>query len=214
MLQLSPSLLTTGPSGSLQDCLQKSPPPNHRACPSPGPGYSYHPPLGPLHQSSPQFCEAEQHFHAHLSHHLSQHAARPSRPTSGPHGCPLLLQHRHSSGSVKPDSSVKLSSRSSSYEKSSIFSKSASSSKAASPMASPHLSPCPSPCPSLIIPAAPRYGPDRPCSPALTHRVMVADTNRLSADCRAQQRGMQQRLVPSVPDSGQNTDIREDQMYW
>lgn len=202
VLQPSPSLLstcTTGTTALLQDCLQNpfksvptiqqlSPPPSHRTCP----GSSYHASLSALHhpcESATQFYEAEQHMHSHLAHHFSQRAAPPSRPTSGHHSCPLLLQHRHSCGSVKPDSSVKLPSRSSSYEKSSIFSKSASSSKAASPMASPHLSPCPSPCPSLVIPAGPRCGADRPCSPALPHRVVVADVNRLSADCRPQQRG-------------------------
>lgn len=191
---------TTGTTGLLQDCLQKSfksaptiqqlsPAPSRRACP----GSGHHTSLSALHhpcQSSTQIYEAEQHLRSHLAHYFNQHAAPPSRPTSGHHSCPLLPQHRHSCGSVKPDSSVKLPSRSSSYEKSSVFSKSASSSKAASPMASPHLSPCPSPCPSLVIPAGPRCGPDRPCSPALPHRVMVADVNRLSADCRPQQRGM------------------------
>ncbi|XP_029685463.1 whirlin-like isoform X2 [Takifugu rubripes] len=213
VVQPNPGLIstgTTGTTGLLQDCLQKSfksvptvqqlsPAPSRRACP----GSSYHTSLSALHhpcQSSTQIYEAEQHIHSHLAHYFSQHAAPPSRPTSGHHSCPLLLQHRHSCGSVKPDSSVKLPSRSSSYEKSSIFSKSASSSKAASPMASPHLSPCPSPCPSLVIPAGPRWGPDRPCSPALPHRVLVADVNRLSADCRPQQRG---GTLSQLSDSGQ-----------
>lgn len=201
VVQPDPSLICTGTTGTTgQDCLQQSfksvpsiqqlsPAPPRRACP----GSSYHTSLSALHhpcQSSTQIYEAEQHIHSHLAHYFNQHAAPPSRPTSGHHSCPLLLQHRHSCGSVKPESSGKLPSRSSSYEKSSIFSKSASSSKAASPMASPHLSPCPSPCPSLVIPAGPRWGPDRPCSPALPHRVIVADVNRLSADCRPQQRGM------------------------
>lgn len=197
VVQPNPSLISTGTTGttglksfnSVPTIQQLSPAPSRHACP----GSSYHTSLSALHhpcQSSTQIYEAEQHIHSHLAHYFNQHAAPPSRPTSGHHSCPLLLQYRHSCGSVKPDSSVKLPSRSSSYEKSSIFSKSASSSKAASPMASPHLSPCPSPCPSLVIPAGPRCGPDRPCSPALPHRVVVADVNRLSADCRAQQRGM------------------------
>lgn len=64
-------------------------------------------------------------------------------------------------------------------------------------MASPHLSPCASPCPALVTPPAP--SPDPPCSPSLGHQVIV-DGNRLTADCRNQQRG---GTLSQLSDSGQ-----------
>uniref|UniRef100_A0A087XTL9 Whirlin n=1 Tax=Poecilia formosa TaxID=48698 RepID=A0A087XTL9_POEFO len=89
---------------------------------------------------------------------------------------------------------------------------SASSSKEASPMPSPHPSPrpspCPSPCPSHMIPASLSCSPDRPCSPALTHKIIVPDMNRLSADSRQQQRAQTPQTAPGcalsqLSDSGQ-----------
>ncbi|XP_051278245.1 whirlin isoform X3 [Dicentrarchus labrax] len=214
LVQPGSSLLFTGPTRLLQDCLNKSlkslptihqpsPASAHHTCTS----ASHHTSLNALHhtcQSSLQLSDSEHHNHPHFAHHFHHHAAHHSRPSSGHHTCPGFLHHRDSSSSAKPEASVKLSSRSSSYEKSSILSKSASSSKAASPMASPHPSPrpspCPSPCPSLITPAAPPCSPDRPCSPALAQKVIITDMNRLSADSRPQQRGA---TLSQLSDSGQ-----------
>lgn len=199
LVQPSSSLLFTGPTRLLQDCLHKSLkslPTIHQ--PSPASAHhtcaDHHTSLNSLQHtchSSLQLSISEPHSHPHSAHHLHHH----NRPNSGHHTCPGFLHHRDSSSTAKPEASVKLSSRSSSYEKSSILSKSASSSKATSPMPSPHPSPhpspCPSPCPSLITPAAPPCSPDRPCSPALIQRVIITDMNRLSADPRPQQRGTQ-----------------------
>lgn len=193
LMQPGSSLLFTGPTRLLQDCLHKS----LKSLPTihqPSPTSTHRSSLNTLHhtcQSSLQLSESEQHIHPHFAHHFHHHAAHHSRPSSGHHTCPGFLHHRDSSSSVKSEASVKLSSRSSSYEKSSILSKSASSSKAASPMPSPYPSPCPSPCPSLITPAAPPCSPDWACPPALTQKVIMADMNRLSADSRPQQRGTQ-----------------------
>lgn len=152
----------------------------------------HHTSLNALHHtclSNPHLSDSEQYTHPHFA----QHAVHYNRPSSGHHTCPGFLHHRDSVISVNPEVAVKLSSRSSSYEKSSVFSRSASSSKAASPLPSPHPSPhpspCPSPCPSHMIAAALSCSPDRPCSPALTHKIIVTDMDRLSADCRQQQRG-------------------------
>ncbi|XP_037633723.1 whirlin-like isoform X2 [Sebastes umbrosus] len=208
------SLLFTGPTRLLQDCLHKSLkslPTNHQPSPASAhhtcAGASHHTSLNALHhtcQSSLQLTDSEHHNHPHFAHHFHHHAAHHSRPSSGHHTCPGFLQHRDSSNSMKLEASVKLASRSSSYEKSSYLSKSASSSKAPSPMPSPHPSPrpspCPSPCPSLITPAAPPCSPDRPCSPALTQRLIITDMNRLSADSRPQQRGA---TLSQLSDSGQ-----------
>lgn len=215
LVQPGSSLLFTGPTRLLQDCLHKS----LKSLPAihqPSPASAHHTSLNALHhtcQSSLQLSDSEQHNHPHFAHHFHHHAAHHSRPSSGHHTCPGFLHHRDSSSSAKPEASVKLSSRSSSYEKSAILSKSAASSKAASPMPSPHPSPrpspCPSPCPSLITPAAPPCSPDRPCSPALTQKVIITDMNRLSADSRPQQRGTQaggyvcvlpvQKYIPCMP---------------
>ncbi|KAI3372494.1 hypothetical protein L3Q82_022695 [Scortum barcoo] len=204
LVQSGSSGLFTGPTRLLQDCLHKSlkslptvhqpsPASAHHTCT----GASHHTSLNALHhtcQSSPQLSDTEHHNHPHFAHQFYHHAAHRSRPSSGHHTCPGFLHHRDSSCSAKPEMSVKLSSRSSSYEKSSVLSKSASSSKASSPMLSPHPSPrpspCPSPCPSLITPV-PSCSSDRPCSTALTQKVIITDMNRLSADSRPQQRGMQ-----------------------
>ncbi|KAK5870473.1 hypothetical protein PBY51_003415 [Eleginops maclovinus] len=201
-VQLVSSPLLTRPTRLLQDCLHRSlkslptthqslAPSAHHTCAD----ASHHTSLNALHhtcQSYLQISDSE-----HYNHSNSRHSSRH-------HTCPGFLQHRQPSGSAQPEASVKMAGRSSSYEKSSYFAKSASSSKAASPMQSPHLSPhpspCPSPCPSLIPPAAPTYSPDRPCSPALTHKVIITDMNRLSADCRTQQRGA---TLSQLSDSGQ-----------
>ncbi|XP_069022218.1 LOW QUALITY PROTEIN: whirlin [Embiotoca jacksoni] len=203
LVQPGSGLLFTGPTRLLQDCLHKS----LKSLPTvhqPPAGSAHHTSLNALHhtcQSALQLSDSEHHNYPHFGHHVHHHAAHLSRPTSGHHTCPGFLHHRDS---VKPELSVKLSSRSSSYEKSSILSRSASSSKAPSPMLSPHPtphpSPCPSPCPSLITPAAPPCSPDRPCSPALLQKVLVTDMNRLSADSRPQQRGA---TLSQLSDSGQ-----------
>lgn len=203
LVQPGSSLLFTSPTRLLHDCLHKSlkslptiNPPSpasvHHTCT----GATLHTSLNALHhtcQSSLQLSNSEQPNHPHYAHHFHHQAAHHSRPSSGHHTCPGFLHHRDSSSSAKPEAFIKLSSRSSSYEKSSILSKSAGSSKAASPMPSPypspHPSPCASPCPTLITPAAPPCSPDRPCSPALTQKVIITDMNRLSADSRPQQRG-------------------------
>ncbi|XP_029295470.1 whirlin isoform X2 [Cottoperca gobio] len=213
-VQLGSSPLFTGPTRLLQDCLHKSlkslptthqssPPSAHHTCA----GASHHTSLNTLHhtcQSSLQLSDSEHHNHPHFAHPFHHHAAQNSRQSSGHHTCPGFLHHRESSSSAKPEASVKLAFRSSSCEKSSFLSKSASSSKAASPMQSPHPSPhpspCPSPCPSLFTPAAPLCSPDRPCSPALMQKVIITDMNRLSADSRTQQRGA---TLSQLSDSGQ-----------
>ncbi|XP_030273110.1 whirlin [Sparus aurata] len=214
LVQPGSSLLFTSPTRLLHDCLHKSlkslptiNPPSpasvHHTCT----GATLHTSLNALHhtcQSSLQLSNSEQPNHPHYAHHFHHQAAHHSRPSSGHHTCPGFLHHRDSSSSAKPEAFIKLSSRSSSYEKSSILSKSAGSSKAASPMPSPypspHPSPCASPCPTLITPAAPPCSPDRPCSPALTQKVIITDMNRLSADSRPQQRGA---TLSQLSDSGQ-----------
>ncbi|XP_034064205.1 whirlin isoform X1 [Gymnodraco acuticeps] len=206
--QLSSSPLLTGPIRLLQDCLHKSlkslpstqqslPPSAQHTCAA----ASHHASLNALNhtcQSSLQISDPEQYNHSNFAHPFHQHGAS-NWHSSGPHTCPGLLPPRQPS-----EASVRMACRSSSYEKSSYFAKSANSSKAASPMQSPHLSPrpspCPSPCPSLITPAAPTCSPDRPCSPALTHKVILTDMNWLSADCRTQQRGA---TLSQLSDSGQ-----------
>ncbi|XP_035496887.2 whirlin isoform X1 [Scophthalmus maximus] len=214
LMQPGSGLLFSGPTQLLQDCLHKSLrslPITHQPSPAlaehAGSGAGHHTSLGALHhtcQTFFQLSDAEHLNHPHYAHHFHHHPAHHNRPSSGHHTCPGFLHHRDSSGSAKPQGSVRLSSRSSSYERSSILSKSASSSKAASPMPSPHPSPrpspCPSPCPSLITPAAPPCSPDLRCSPALIHKVIITDTNRLSADSRPQQRGA---TLSQLSDSGQ-----------
>ncbi|KAM9360092.1 whirlin [Symphorus nematophorus] len=210
LVQPGSGLHFTGPTRLLQDCLHKSLkslPNVHQPAQHTCTGATHHTSLNALHhtcQSSLQLSDSEHHNHPHFAHHFHHHAAHHGRPSSGHHTCPGFVHHRDSSGSAKLEASAKLSSRSSSYEKSSILSKSASSSKAASPMPSPHPSPrpspCASPCPSLITPAAPPCSPDRPCSPALTQKVIITDMNRLSADSRPQQRGA---TLSQLSDSGQ-----------
>ncbi|XP_026176745.1 whirlin-like, partial [Mastacembelus armatus] len=212
LVQPGSSLLFTGPTQLLQDCLHKSlksPPTIHQPAPVSAhytcTGASHHTSLNALHhtcQNSFQVSDSEQPKHHHFHHHFHHHPAHYNRASSGHHTCPGFLHHQDSSSSARPETSVKLSSRSSSYEKSSILSKSVSSSKAASPMSSPHpsrhSSPCPSSCPSLITPAAPPCIPDRTCSPAHTQKVIVTDMIRLSADSRP--RGA---TLSQLSDSGQ-----------
>ncbi|XP_059193583.1 whirlin-like isoform X2 [Centropristis striata] len=192
-MPIGPSLLFAGPTRLFQDCIHKSlkslPTTNH---PSPAcvhhtcTGASHHTSLDALHhtcQSSLHLSDSEHHNHPHFAYHTAHH----SQPSSGHHTCP-----------------VKLPCRSSSNEKASYLSKSASCSVAASPIPSPHpsphLSPCPSPCPSILTPAAPPYIPVRPCSPALTQKFIITDMNRLSAESRPQQRGAS---LSQLSDSGQ-----------
>ncbi|XP_036000603.1 whirlin-like isoform X2 [Fundulus heteroclitus] len=218
LMQPCSSVPLFGPTRLLQECLHKS----LKSLPSCQESSSvsaqhacattkHHTSLNALQhtcQSTPHLSDSEQYPHPHFTQHVHQHAGHYNRPSSGHHTCPGFLHSRDSSISVKPEAAVKLSSRSSSYEKSSVLSKSASSSKAASPMPSPHLSPhpsphaspCPSPCPSRMIPAALSCSPDRLCSPALTHKIIVTDMNRLSADSRQQQRGA---TLSQLSDSGQ-----------
>ncbi|XP_029961365.1 whirlin-like [Salarias fasciatus] len=195
LVQPASSLLFSGPSRLLQDCLHKSLKSPQAVIHHPCPGTAHHTSLGALHHTC-QSSDSDHHNHPHFAHPVHQHHL--SRPGSGHHTCPGFLHHRDT---PKPD--VKLSSRSSSYEKS-VLSRSASSSKAASPMASPHPSPhpspCASPCPSLITSVAPPCSPDRPCSPAFTQKVLVTDMNRLSAESRPQQRGA---TLSQLSDSGQ-----------
>ncbi|XP_068455043.1 whirlin [Clinocottus analis] len=214
--RLQPGLLFTGPTWLLQDCLHKSlkalpstQPPSpvsaHRTCS----GASHHASLNALHhtcQSSLQLSKTEHQNSPHFAHHFHDHAANHSRAGSGHRTCPGFLYQ--SSSSAKPEASVQLASRSSSYEKSCYLSKSASSSKAASPMQSPHpsphLTPCPSPCPSrrpaFITSTAPPCSADQPCSPAFTRKAITTDMNRLSADSTQQQRGA---TLSQLSDSGQ-----------
>nr|XP_020454787.1 whirlin-like [Monopterus albus] len=211
LVQPGSSLLFTGPTQLLQDCLHKSLPTTHQPSPASAhhtcTGSSHHTSLHALHHTCQcpfQLPDSEHLNHPHFAHHFHHHVAHHNKASSGHHTCPGLLQHNDSAGPAKSESSVKLSSRSSSYEKTSILSKSAASSKATSPMPSPHASPhplpCPSPCPSLITPAAPPCSPDRSYSPAHTQKVIVTDMNRLSADSRPQQRGA---TLSQLSDSGQ-----------
>lgn len=193
-------LLVTGPTHLLQDCPHKpikslptsqhqpKPASPHHACPGP----THYTSLNSLQhtcQNSFQLSDSEHHNNPHFDYHVHHH----SQPISGHHTCPGFLHYRDLPSSAKPEASIKFSSRSRSYEKSSVLSMSASSSKAATPLPSPqpshHPSPCPSPCPSLITPAAPSFSADQRCSPALTQKVIVTEMNRLSADARPQQRG-------------------------
>ncbi|XP_029365691.1 whirlin [Echeneis naucrates] len=215
LVQPGSSLNFAGSTPLLQDCLQKSlksllttHQPSQASADQPVTEVTHHTSLNALHRTFYQPCSAEHLNHPHFAHHFHHHPGHNIRSSSGHHTCPGFLHHRDSSSSAKPQGSVKLSSRSSSYEKSFILSKSASSSKAPSPMSSthpsPHPSPCPSPCPSLITPAAPPCSPDRPCSPALTQRVIQTDMNWLSADSRPQQRALYPGATLSqLSDSGQ-----------
>ncbi|XP_068167055.1 whirlin-like [Antennarius striatus] len=202
LVQPGCSLLFTGPNRLLQDGLHKS----LKSLPTTqqsSPASSHHASLNSLNHTcpnSPQLSNSAQHNLQFAHHFHHQH----SRPSSGHHTCPGFLHLRDTSSPPKPEASAKLSSRSSSIDKSSILSKSTSSSKAASPMPSPHPSPfpspCPSPCPSLITPAILPCSPDRPCSPALAQKVIMTDMNRLSAESRPQQRGA---TLSQLSDSGQ-----------
>ncbi|XP_005942991.1 whirlin isoform X2 [Haplochromis burtoni] len=204
-------LLVTGPTHLLQDCPHKpikslptsqhqpKPASPHHACPGP----THYTSLNSLQhtcQNSFQLSDSEHHNNPHFDYHVHHH----SQPISGHHTCPGFVHYRDLPSSAKPEASIKFSSRSSSYEKSSVLSMSASSSKAATPLPSPqpshHPSPCPSPCPSLITPAAPPFSADQRCSPALTQKVIVTEMNRLSADARPQQRGA---TLSQLSDSGQ-----------
>ncbi|MEQ2242210.1 hypothetical protein ILYODFUR_033418 [Ilyodon furcidens] len=214
LLQPSSSVPLPGPTRLLQECLQKSfkslptcQQPSLTSAQHACAATKRHTTHNALHHtchSTPHLSDSEQDIHPHFTQHVYQHAGHYSRPSSGHHTCPGFLHHRDSSISVKPEAAVKLSSRSSSYEKSTVLLKSASSSKAASPVPSPHPSPhpspCPSPCPSHMIPTALSCSPDRPCSPALTHKIIITDMNRLSADSRQQQRGA---TLSQLSDSGQ-----------
>ncbi|XP_047237181.1 whirlin isoform X3 [Girardinichthys multiradiatus] len=214
LLQPSSSVPLPGPTRLLQECLQKSfkslpicQQPSLTSAQHACAATKHHTTHNALHHtchSTPHLSDSEQDIHPHFTQHVYQHAGHYSRPSSGHHTCPGFLHHRDSSISVKPEAAVKLSSRSSSYEKSAVLLKSASSSKAASPVPSPHPSPhpspCPSPCPSHMIPTALSCSPDRPCSPALTHKIIITDMNRLSADSRQQQRGA---TLSQLSDSGQ-----------
>lgn len=202
----SSGLVFTGPNRLLQDCQHKplkslstthqpncSPPPSasaHHTCTGGGHNTSHN---SLHHMCQSTFQLTDPHNHAQCAHHFHHQAPHHSRPSSGHHTCPGFLNHRDSFIPAKPDASGKLSTRSSSYEKSSILSKSACSSKAASPMVSPrrspHPSPCPSSCTSIIVPAAPPCSPEQPCSPARYQKATITDINRLSADSRPQQRG-------------------------
>ncbi|XP_039902464.1 whirlin-like isoform X3 [Simochromis diagramma] len=204
-------LLVTGPTHLLQDCPHKpikslptsqhqpKPASPHHACPGPA-HYTSLNSLQHTCQNSFQLSDSEHHNNPHFDYHVHHH----SQPISGHHTCPGFLHYRDLPSSAKPEASIKFSSRSSSYEKSSVLSMSASSSKAATPLPSPqpshHPSPCPSPCPSLITPAAPPFSADQRCSPALTQKVIVTEMNRLSADARPQQRGA---TLSQLSDSGQ-----------
>lgn len=195
------NLLFTGPNPLLQDCLHKSLnslPTTHQSSLSSThytcTGPSHHTSLNALHHTCQCFFPLSDSKHlnnTYFTPHFHNRSANYNRPSSGHHTCPGFLHHRDSSSSAKPEPLLKLSSRSSSYERSSILSKSASSSKAASPMPSPHASPSPSPCPSLLKLAALPCSPDHPCSPSLTKKLMVTDMSSLSADSRPQQRGTQ-----------------------
>ncbi|XP_045890628.1 whirlin-like isoform X2 [Micropterus dolomieu] len=211
LVQAGSNMLFTGPTQLLQDCLHKSLkslPTTHQ--PSPSAQHTctsaiHHTSLNALNHTCQSYLQlSDSEHHNHLAHCFHHHAFNHSRPSSGHHTCPGFLAHRDTSSFAKPEAPVKLSSRSSSYEKSSILSKSVPSSKAASPLPSPHPSPrpspCPSPCPSLITPAAPPCSPNRPCSPALIQKVIITDMNRLSADSRPQQRGA---TLSQLSDSGQ-----------
>uniref|UniRef100_A0A3Q2ZI97 Whirlin b n=1 Tax=Kryptolebias marmoratus TaxID=37003 RepID=A0A3Q2ZI97_KRYMA len=214
LVQPGSSLLFTGLTRLQQDCLHKSPKhisttqlPSTTSAQHTCAGARHQTSLNALHhtcQSSPQLSDSEHLNHPHFTQLIHHHAAHPNRPSSGHHTCPGFQHHRDSSPSSRSEALAKFSSRSSSYEKSSVLSKSASSSKAASPMPSPHLSPhpspCPSLCPSLITPAASSCSPDRPCSPALSQKIMVTDMNRLSADSRQPQKGA---TLSQLSDSGQ-----------
>lgn len=199
LVQPCSSVLFTGLTRLQQDHLHKSSKqvtttqqstksPAHHTCDG-AKHYTSHNTLHHTCKSAPQLSDFE--CHPHFTQHNQHHTAHQNLPSSGRHTCLGLLHHRDSSPSARPE--IKFSSRSSSYEKSSVLSKSASSSKAASPMPSPHLSPrpspCPSPCPSLITPAASSCSPDRPCSPALSQNIILMDLNHLSADSRQPQRG-------------------------
>lgn len=176
LMQPDSSLLLTGPSQLFQDCLHTSLNPstsqpslsstNHTCS-----GASYHTSLTALHhtcQSSRRLSDSEAQIHPHFATNFHHNAAYHGQPTSGHHTSPGFVHHRDL---FSPE--VKLSCRSSSLS-------------ASSPHRSPCLSPCPSPCPSLTTSAAPLA-----CSPDLTHKVNIADMNRLSADLRPQQRGTQ-----------------------
>lgn len=202
-LQPSSSVIVTDASRFLQDCLHKSLkslPTTHQSSLSSAhftcAGSCHHTSFNALHNNCQCFFQLSDPKHIKHTRYFHHHSAHHNRPSSGHHTCPGFLHHRDSSSSAKLEEYLKLSSRSNSYEKSSILSKSALSSKAGSPMTSPHASPCPSPCPSLITLADRPY--DRQCSPALKKKVMVTDMNRLSADSRPQQRGKSVSVYVSV----------------
>uniref|UniRef100_A0AAV2MPI8 PDZ domain-containing protein n=1 Tax=Knipowitschia caucasica TaxID=637954 RepID=A0AAV2MPI8_KNICA len=189
----SARLVQIGPNRLLQDCLHKSMRPSSpRGCPEPHasshacPGPHTSPHTGPGHHASlsalcPQPETLPHHCHPHLG-----------RPPSG-NRCSLFV---HSNSAP---AKAEAYSRSSSYEKSCVSSRSGCSSKGVSPLASPHPSPCASPCPALVTTTPSHCSPDAPCSPALAHRV-ITNGNRLTADCRTQQRG---GTLSQLSDSGQ-----------
>ncbi|XP_072289190.1 whirlin-like [Eucyclogobius newberryi] len=174
----SARLVQPGPNRLLQDCLHKSLRPS-------SPHGCHHASLSAL---QPHPCPHSE----PLPHHCHAHAPHSGRPSSGNRG-PLFL---HSNSAP---AKAETYSRSSSYDKSCVSSKSGCSSKGVSPLVSPRPSPCTSPCPALITPVPSNCSPDQPCSPALVHRVIV-DGNRLTADCRTQQRG---GTLSQLSDSGQ-----------
>ncbi|KAJ0019794.1 hypothetical protein NQD34_007363 [Periophthalmus magnuspinnatus] len=166
----SARLVQPGPNRLLQDCLHKSLRPT-----SPRGCPGHHVSMSALHQHPCTQPEP-------LPHHCHAHHPHSGRPTSGNH--PPMFLHSNSAP-AKAESCVS--------------SKSGCSSKGVSPLASPHPSPCASPCPALVTPAPSTCSPDQPCSPALGHQVIV-DGNRLTADCRTQQRG---GTLSQLSDSGQ-----------
>ncbi|KAK7933407.1 hypothetical protein WMY93_004303 [Mugilogobius chulae] len=164
LLQGQDPLGSPGPAWSKpapQDCLHKSlRPSSPRSCPA------HHVSLSAL-----QPCPHGE----HLPHHCHGHTPHPGRPASGNRG-PVFL---HSNSAP---AKAEAYSRSSSYEKSCVSSKSGGSSKGVSPLASPHPSPCASPCPALVTTATSNCSPDQPCSPLwVTGSSSTATGSQLTA---------------------------------
>ncbi|KAM8866036.1 whirlin-like isoform 1-T1 [Synchiropus picturatus] len=151
-----------GPSQFVQGCLTKS----RRAVNPPPPVCSHHTSLNTLHHGCLSPLQVtDTGLNPHLAHSLHQ----LNQPSAG--------HHWDCNRFARPGTSVKLSSRSSSYEKSSKWSP--SSSKGTSPMASPrllpHPSPCTSPCPSIIRMAVAPSAPDELNSPINTQNMLCTD---------------------------------------
>ncbi|KAM9811055.1 whirlin-like [Neosynchiropus ocellatus] len=151
-----------GPTQLVQGCLTKS----RRAVNPPPPVSSHHTSLNTLHHGCLSPLQVtDTGLNPHLAHSLHQ----LNQPGAG--------HHWDCNRFARPGTTVRLSSRSSSYEKSSKWSP--SSSKGTSPMASPrllpHPSPCTSPCPSIIRMAAAPSAPDELNSPNKTQTMLCAD---------------------------------------